>query len=145
MKDMKGYTEQTDKSHPAFPDEMAAIELDDEVCFFVDFVKLHLREHVNPENIIPLASMKDTGTTYEFIYDPNTRGVASTETNDSPDNYKVTVSHLTRMHPEAMAHIYNVPVEEVKKRNDKEFFRDLKQIRKKEQKKKTKIKRGKGI
>jgi hypothetical protein len=116
----------SDKKRPASKDEMAAIELDDDVCFFVDFVKLQLREHANPDNIIPFAKMKDTGTEYEFMFDPLTRTISSSE---SQQNYKVTFEHITKLHPDAVARIYRVPLEEVEKRNDKEFFRDLNQIR----------------
>ncbi|SDE88216.1 hypothetical protein SAMN05216464_110172 [Mucilaginibacter pineti] len=120
-----------DKSQPASKDEMAGIEIDDDVYFFVDFVKLQVREHANPDNIIPFSKMKDTGTHYEFMYDPLTRTISSSA---SRQNYKVSFRNITKLHPDAVARIYKVPLEEVKKRNDKEFFRDLNQIRQGEKK-----------
>ncbi len=146
--EIKGLGDPPDKGQPASEYEMAGIEVDDEVCFFLDFVKLHLREYANPENVIPLSRMNDNGTSYEFTYDPRTRNIASS---DGPENFKVIVDHLTIMHPAAVARIYHVPVEEVKKRNDKEFFRDLEKLRvepsqhQKTAKKKLRVKRGKGI
>lgn len=103
----------------------ATVEFDDGQSFEVDFRNMRLIDMDNPKNIIHLNDMRDTGTGYEFYYDPQTKNITQVpegfvEKDTGP--YLVRINYLTVMHPYAMSRAHNVPIELVNGKTDKEFL-----------------------
>jgi hypothetical protein len=114
--------------------ELAGIMMEDQSIFYVDFIKQELRDAQHPENTIALSRMDYNGQQYSCMFDPVSRNIADHRLPASPDDppYLLKVRNLTQMHPEPMARLYGVPLEEVMGKTDKEFFDGLGALREKQ-------------
>jgi hypothetical protein len=110
----------------------ATMEFEDGASFYVDFVGRQLCDFDVPWNSIKLSELEDKGTHYEFYYDKNTRNIGKSLSSDSGDSetiYKVQVGQLVDLHPHAIAAIYGVDLDDLRGRNDAQFFKVLPEIR----------------
>lgn len=110
--------------------QYASIYFEDEAMFDFDFENLRLIEYYDPKNIINLRDVRDTGSGYEFYYDPDRRNVAQV-----PDGFEqgdtgpflVRFRHLVSLHPYAMSVCNHVPFGTISVKTDKEFMEKVAQ------------------
>lgn len=97
--------------------------------FEFDFKNFNLIEVGNPSNIIETGKMTDTGSGYEFYYDPKKKNIANV-----PDGFKegpvgpylVQMGYFTLLHPSRVAKAHNIPLDQVMGRTDREFIANQK-------------------
>ncbi len=95
-----------------------------ETEFYVDVDNYRLKQVANPENSISFRDMVYWDDCYEIKYDKSIKNVPS-EFDYNPDNIVLlTVPHLTRLNPEAMALKYNLPLEKVQGLKDFDLMVD---------------------
>jgi hypothetical protein len=110
--------------------DIAIFQLKDGSRFYVDGIKRLLRDESDPKNIIRLEHTEDVGTGYLFLYDRKIRNIAGASAIKDINKFLVIqVPPLTRMNPMKMAELYGVDLNDVVGKTDKQFFKNLPDIR----------------
>lgn len=97
--------------------------------FEFDFKNFNLIEIGNPSNIIETGKMTDTGSGYEFYYDPEKKNIAHVQEGfkeGSVGPYLVRMGYFTILHPSRVAKAHNIPLDQVMGRTDREFIANQK-------------------
>ncbi|MBX2942723.1 MAG: hypothetical protein KF860_10275 [Cyclobacteriaceae bacterium] len=97
--------------------------------FEFDFKNFNLIEIGNPSNIIETTEMTDTGSGYEFYYDPERKNIANVPIGfkEGPVGpYLVRIGYFTILHPTRIAKAHNIPLDQVMGRTDREFIANQK-------------------
>lgn len=97
--------------------------------FEFDFKDFKLIEIGNPSNIMQTSDMTDTGSGYEFYYDPESKNIANVPegVKEGPTGpYLVRIGYFTILHPTLVAKAHNIPLDQVMGRTDREFIANQK-------------------
>lgn len=99
--------------------------------FIVDVANLQLMEKANPQNVIPVLDMMDTGDGYEFEYSPKIKNMPSLSADyaDYKDITRVKIPELVMLDPVGMAEKYSYPLEAIPGKKDIDIMVDQKALK----------------
>ncbi|MBX2948027.1 MAG: hypothetical protein KF704_02015 [Crocinitomicaceae bacterium] len=106
--------------------------LEDPALFEIDFKNFALIDMENPENIIPVTAMHDTGKGYAFYYDPVRKNIVELSGDfhsGTAEPYLVRFNYLVRLHPRAVSICHDIPVGLINAQTDREFMDELRKAK----------------